>query len=57
MVCVERECVANQLFVHSVCGKGVCRKSIICSQCSCWILKRCSDIRGRLIAVANSEAS
>ena len=36
-----------------VCGKGVGSNSIMCSQCSCWIHKRCSGIRGRLTAVAN----
>ena len=31
-----------------VCGKGVGRNSILCTQCGKWIHKRCSEVKGSL---------
>ena len=36
-----------------VCGKGVGRNSIICTQCGKWIHKRCSGVKGSLESCKN----
>ena len=37
----------------SVCGKGVGRNSILCTQCGKWIHKRCSGVKGSLESCKN----
>jgi len=39
----------------SVCGRGVQRNSIKCLKCRKWVHKRCSGVRGQLMAVRNFE--
>ena len=36
-----------------VCGKGVGRNSILCTQCGKWIHKRCSGVKGSLESCKN----
>ena len=36
-----------------VCGKGVGRNSILCTQCAKWIHKRCSGVKGSLESCKN----
>ena len=36
-------------YPYAVCRKGVRKNSIVCSRCSFWVHKKCSDIPGRLV--------
>ena len=44
-------------FPCSVCLKGVCRNSILCPACKCWIHAKCSGLKGQLAKATNFVCS
>ena len=40
-----------------VCSKGVGVNSILCTQCECWVHKRCSGVKGTLSDTSDFKCS
>ena len=44
-------------FPRAVCCSGVGANSILCSKCKMWVHKKCSNIKGTLVAIPGYECS